>query len=126
LKTDQAQYRELEAFSKFGGDLDPVTRMTLDKGKKNSALLIQPQYHPYPVESEIALIYIGTKGLLFDVPGEKVNEFAKEFLNRLELKYKVEVLDILQKGILNEEVEKLLTKTALELVDEYKVKNKGK
>jgi len=120
LKTDQAQYRELEAFSKFGGDLDPVTRMTLDKGKKNAALLIQPQYHPYPVEKEIALIYIGTKGLLFDVPVEKVNEFAGEFLDRLELKYRSEVLDVLQKGIINDDVEKLLTQTASELASAYK------
>jgi len=120
LKTDQAQYRELEAFSKFGGDLDPVTRMTLDKGKKNSALLIQPQYQPYSVENEIALIYIGTKGLLFDIPVDKVNEFSKEFLERLELKYRSEVLDVLQKGILNEEVEKLLIQTATELVTDYK------
>jgi len=77
LKTDQAQYRELEAFSKFGGDLDPVTRMTLDKGKKNAALLIQPQYQPYSVEHEIALIYIGTKGLLFDIPIGEITGFAK-------------------------------------------------
>jgi len=120
LKTDQAQYRELEAFTKFGGDLDPVTLMTLDKGKKNAALLIQPQYQPYSVENEIALIYIGTKGLLFDIPVEKVNEFSKEFLERLELKYRSEVLDVLQKGILNEDVEKLLTQTATELVADYK------
>jgi F-type H+-transporting ATPase subunit alpha len=122
LKTDQAQYRELEAFTKFGGDMDPVTRMTLDKGKKNAALLIQPQYHPLCVEKEIALIFIGTKGLLFDIPVEKVREFAVEYLQRLELKYRKEVLDVLQQGILNEEVEKLLTQTANELVEEYKVK----
>ena len=120
LKTDQAQYRELEAFSKFGSDLDNVTRMTLDKGRKNAALLIQPQYHPLPVEHEIALIYLGTKGLLFDVPVDKVNEFSKEFLERLELKYRNEVLNVLQKGVLNEEVEKLLTQTATELVKEFK------
>jgi len=121
LKTDQAQYRELEAFSKFGGDLDPVTRMALDKGRKNSALLIQPQYHPLSVEYEIALIYVGTKGLLIDIPVEKVSDFSKEFLERLELKYRIEVLDVLQKGILNDEVEKLLTQTAMEIVDEFKV-----
>jgi len=120
LKTDQAQFREMEAFSKFGGDLDTVTRMALDKGKKNAALLIQPQYQPYSVENEIALIYVGTKGLLYDIPVEKVNEFSKEFLHRLELKYRSEVLDVLKKGILNEEVEKLITQTALELVAEYK------
>jgi F-type H+-transporting ATPase subunit alpha len=120
LKTDQAQYRELEAFTKFGGDMDTVTRMTLDKGKKNSALLIQSQYQPLPVEQEIAIIYVGTKGLLFDVPVEKVNEFRKEFLQILELKYRKEVLDVLKQGILNEEVEKRLTQTASELAKDFK------
>jgi F-type H+-transporting ATPase subunit alpha len=116
LKTDQAQYRELEAFSKFGGDMDIVTRRTLDKGKKNSALLIQPQYLPYPVEKQIALIYTGTKGLLFDLPVEKVGIFEKEYIKVLELKYQKEVLDVLKQGILNEEVEHLLTQTAAEVV----------
>jgi F-type H+-transporting ATPase subunit alpha len=120
LKTDQAQYRELEAFTKFGSDLDAVTRMTLDKGRKNAALLIQPQYNPLPVEYEIALIYTGTKGLLSDMQVDKVSEFAKEYLERLELKYRTQVLDILQKGILNEEVEKLLIQTATELAKDYK------
>jgi F-type H+-transporting ATPase subunit alpha len=116
LKTDQAQYRELEAFSKFGGDMDIVTRKTLDKGKKNSALLIQPQYSPYPVEKQIALIYAGTKGLLFDLPVEKVGLFEKEYLKVLEIKYRKEVLDVLGQGILNDEIEKLLTQTAEEVV----------
>ena len=120
LKTDQAQYRELEAFTKFGSDLDAVTRMTLDKGRKNAALLIQPQFNPLPVEYEIALIYTGTKGLLSEIPVDKVNEFAKEYLERLELKYRSNVLDILKKGILNEEVETLLTQTAKELVKDFK------
>jgi len=120
LKTDQAQYRELEAFTKFGSDLDTVTRMTLDKGRKNSALLIQPQYQPYPVEYEIALIYVGTKGLLFNISVNDVSEFAKEFLERLELKYRNEVLNVLQKGILNDDVEKLLTETAVKLAEEFK------
>jgi len=120
LKTDQAQYRELEAFSKFGSDLDAVTQMTLDKGRKNAALLIQPQYRPYPVEHEIALIYVGTKGLLFDLPVDKMSEFIKEFLERLELKYRKEVLDVLQTGVLNDDVEKALTETAKKLVAEFK------
>jgi len=120
LKTDQAQYRELEAFTKFGGDMDPVTKMTLDKGKKNAALLIQPQYHPYPVEKEIALIYAGTKGLLVDVPVEKVNDFATEYLERLELKHRTDVLDILKTGVLNDDVEKALVQTATDVALEYK------
>jgi len=121
LKIDQAQYRELEAFTKFGSDLDAQTRMVLDKGRKNSALLIQPQYNPLPVEHEIALIYIGTKGLLIDVPVDRVRDFGKEYLERLELKYREQVLDVLQKGILNDEVEKLLTQTAMELVKDFKL-----
>ncbi|MDR3218641.1 MAG: F0F1 ATP synthase subunit alpha [Dysgonamonadaceae bacterium] len=120
LKTDQAQYRELEAFTKFGGDMDTVTRMTLDKGKKNAALLIQAQYHPLPVEQEIAIIYAGTKGLLFDVPVEKINAFRKEFLEILALKYRKEVFDVLKTGVLNEAVEKLLTQIATELVKDFK------
>ena len=120
LKTDQAQYRELEAFTKFGGDMDAVTKMTLDKGKKNSALLVQAQYQPIPVEKEIAIIYVGTKGLLYDVPVEKVLNFEKEFLEVLELRYRTEVLDVLKKGVLNEEVEKLLSETAAEIAVKYK------
>lgn len=120
LKTDQAQYRELEAFTKFGGDLDQVTRMTLDKGKKNSELLIQPQYQPLSVEKEIAIIYTGTKGLLGDVAIEKIRDFEKTFLEILELKYKKEVLDVLREGIMTDEVEKILRETALEMAKEYK------
>jgi F-type H+-transporting ATPase subunit alpha len=120
LKTDQAQYRELEAFTKFGGDMDLVTRMILDKGKKNAALLIQPQYHPLPVEKEIALICVGTKGLLYDVPVEKVREFAEEFLEVLEIKYRKEVLDELKRGLFGEETERLLVQTATELAQGYK------
>ncbi|MDR0506231.1 MAG: F0F1 ATP synthase subunit alpha [Dysgonamonadaceae bacterium] len=118
LKTDQAQYRELEAFTKFGGDMDAVTRMTLDKGKKNASLLIQPQYHPLSVEKEIAIIYVGTKGLLYDLPVEKISDFVKTFLEMLELKYRTEVLDQLKKGIINEEIEKILAQTAVVAIKE--------
>jgi F-type H+-transporting ATPase subunit alpha len=120
LKTDQAQYRELEAFTKFGGDMDAVTRRTLDKGKKNAALLIQPQYAPFPVEKQIAIIYAGTKGLLYDLPVEKIEKFEKEYLHILELKHRSDVLDILKKGTMTDEVEKLLTKTAEEVVNKLK------
>lgn len=75
LKIDQAQFRELESFTKFGGDVDPVTAMTIDKGRKNERILIQPQYSPVPVEEEIAIIYCGTQGLLHNVPMDKVAEF---------------------------------------------------
>ena len=85
LKIDQAQFRELEAFTKFGGDMDPVTAMTIDKGQKNTRLLVQPLHQPMPVEKQVAVLYCGTHGLLSKVPLNKVNDFEKEFLSTLEL-----------------------------------------
>ncbi len=120
LKTDQAQYRELEAFSKFGGDMDPVTKMILDKGKKNAELLIQPQYQPLPVGKEIAIVYCGTQGLLSNIPVKKVRDFEKSFLDLLEIKYQKEVLDILELGILNDDVAKTLKEVAAEVAEKYK------
>ena len=119
LKIDQAQYRELEAFSKFGGDMDPVTKMILDKGKKNAELLIQPQYQPLPVGKEIAIVYCGTKGLLSGISVDKVRDFEKSFLDLLEIKYQKEVLDVLGQGILNDEVEKILNDVAAEVAEKY-------
>jgi F-type H+-transporting ATPase subunit alpha len=119
LKTDQAQYRELEAFSKFGGDMDAVTRATLDKGRKNAELLIQPQYRPLPVEKEIAIIYVGTQGLLSNVAVKKVREFEAAFQDVLEMKHREDVLDVLKKGILNGEVEEKLKKIAVEVAKSY-------
>ena len=120
LKIDQAQYRELEAFSKFGGDMDPVTKMILDKGKKNTELLIQPQYQPLPVGKEIAIIYCGTRGLLSEIPVDKVRDFEKSFLDLLEIKYQKEVLDVLEQGVLNDEVAKVLNDVAAEVAQKYK------
>jgi F-type H+-transporting ATPase subunit alpha len=120
LKTDQAQYRELEAFTKFGGDMDAVTRATLDKGRKNAELLIQPQYKPIPVEEEIATIYAGTQGLLSGVPVEKVRDFEAAFRDVLEMKHRKDVLDMLKQGVLNEDVEEKLKKTATDIVKNYK------
>ncbi len=125
LKTDQAQYRELEAFTKFGGDMDEVTRRTLDKGRKNAELLIQPQYSPIPVENEIAIIYVGTKGLLANVPVDKVRDFESAFLNLLEMKHKTDVLDILKQGTLNEDVEAKLRAVAIEVAKNYAIKNEA-
>ena len=116
LKTDQAQYRELEAFSKFGGDMDPVTKRTLDKGRKNSAMLIQPQYKPYSVENQIAIIYAGTKGLLFDLPIERMNEFLEEYQHILQLKHK-ELLETLHTGVLTDEIEQTLKSVAADVVN---------
>lgn len=101
LKIDQAQYRELEAFTKFGGDMDPVTALTIDKGQKNTRLLVQPQYSPMPVEQQIAVLYCGTHGLLKDVPLNRVHDFEKALINNLE---DTDVLATLKKGVINEEV----------------------
>jgi F-type H+-transporting ATPase subunit alpha len=119
LKLDQAQYRELEAFSKFGSDLDASTLSVLDKGAKNVEILKQGQYNPFPVEHQIAIIYCGTKGLLRDVPKEKVKEFELDFIQFLELKQR-KTLDSLRDGILNPEIEKTLEQTALEIAAKFK------
>ena len=101
LKIDQAQYRELEAFTKFGGDMDPVTALTIDKGQKNTRLLVQPQYSPMPVEQQIAVLYCGTHGLLREVPLDRVQDFEKALINQLEGS---EVLATLKKRVINDEV----------------------
>lgn len=120
LKIDQAQYRELEAFAKFSSDMDAVTSMTIDRGRKNNQLLIQAQYSPMPVGEQVAILYCGTKGLLADVPLEKVREFQEQFLNVLRATYVDNVLRSLTEGQLTDEVEQLLKKVAAELVSQYK------
>ncbi|MBC8626833.1 F0F1 ATP synthase subunit alpha [Alloprevotella sp. Lung230] len=120
LKIDQAQYRELEAFAKFSSDMDAVTSMTIDRGRKNNQLLIQAQYSPMPVGEQVAILYCGTKGLLADVPLEKVREFQEQFLNVLRATYVDNVLRPLTEGKLTDEVEQLLKKVAAELVSQYK------
>jgi len=119
LKVDQAQYRELEAFSKFGSDLDASTLAILNKGAKNVQILKQGQYVPVPIEKQIAIIYCGTMGLLKDVPVNMVKEFEKDFLEFLELKYR-DVLDSLREGILNNDITNVLDKVAAELVLKFK------
>ena len=120
LKIDQAQFRELESFTQFGGDIDPVTAMVIDKGRKNERVLIQPQYSPVPVEEEIAIIYCGTQGLLAPVPTDKVAEFEKLFLQILHAKHQTDVLDELKKGILNDEIAAKLTEVAKEVANRFK------
>lgn len=120
LKIDQAQYRELEAFTKFGGDLDPVTALTIDKGRKNSELLIQAQYQPMPVEKQVAILYCGTNGLLKDVPMEKVRDFQADFLRALEMKHQSDVLDVLRVGNINDEVTNIIKKVAEDIASQYK------
>jgi len=119
LKVDQAQYRELEAFSKFGSDLDASTLAVLNKGSKNVEILKQHQYAPVPVEKQVAIIYCGTMGLLKDVPVNKVKEFEKEYIEFLDIKHR-DVLDSLRDGILNSDITKTLEKVAIEMAAKYK------
>jgi F-type H+-transporting ATPase subunit alpha len=119
LKLDQAQYRELEAFSKFGSDLDATTLAVLDKGSKNVEILKQPLHSPLSVEKQIAIIYCGTRGLLGDVPVEKIKDFETEFLNFIELKHK-DILNSLREGKLTEEIEQHLSDIAKEIVERMK------
>ncbi|MBA3649788.1 MAG: F0F1 ATP synthase subunit alpha [Chitinophagales bacterium] len=121
LKLDQAQYRELEAFSKFGSDLDAATKAVLDKGARNVEILKQKQYSPFPVEKQIAIIYLGTQGLLQNVPVNKVKEFEEEFLNVLEINHK-EVLEDLRKGNLTDASVEIIRKVAKDAEGKYKSK----
>jgi F-type H+-transporting ATPase subunit alpha len=118
LKLDQAQYRELEAFAKFGSDLDAATKATLDKGQRNVELLKQPQYTPYPVENQIASIYAGVKGLLRSVPVNKVKEFEEDYLGLLNAKYK-STLNELKAGKFTDEITDVLEKAAKEVALKY-------
>ncbi len=120
LKLDQAQYRELEAFSKFGSDLDSATMAVLDKGSKNVEILKQGQYSPMPVEKQIAIIYCGTNGLLEDVPLEKVKEFESAFLDMLEMQHK-NILDELQSGKLTDEAISTIKNVVKEVAAKYKI-----
>ncbi|MGY5845925.1 F0F1 ATP synthase subunit alpha [Salegentibacter sp. HM20] len=119
LKLDQAQFRELEAFAKFGSDLDPATLRVIQKGKRNVEILKQGQNDPYPVENQVAIIYAGSKNLLRDVPVEKVKEFEKDYLEFLNTKHR-DTLDALKAGKLTDEITDTLAQVAKELSEKYK------
>ncbi|HVE61073.1 MAG TPA: F0F1 ATP synthase subunit alpha [Chitinophagaceae bacterium] len=119
LKLDQALYRELEAFSKFGGDLDAATKSVIDKGARNVEILKQPQYSPMPVEKQVAIIYLGTQGLIHAVKVSKVREFEEHFLLEMENKHP-EILTEFKQGILNDESLKKLTELANGIIPQYK------
>ena len=119
LKIAQAQYRELEAFTKFGGDIDPVTARTIDTGRKNERLLVQPQYTPMVVEEQVAIIYCGVNGLLRDVPLDKVAEFEKLFIQYLRGKHQADVLDVLRSGKIDDDVMAKLKAAAAEISTKY-------
>jgi F-type H+/Na+-transporting ATPase subunit alpha len=118
LKVDQAQYRELEAFSKFGSDLDASTLAILNKGAKNVEILKQGQYNPMPVEKQVAIIYCGTTGLLKDIPVNKVRSFENEYLELLELRHR-DVLDKIRDGLITNEITTVLEKVASELIIKF-------
>ena len=117
LKIDQAQYRELESFSKFSSDMDTVTSLTLDKGRKNNVLLIQPQYAPMPVGEQVAILYCGTKALMKDIPLSKVPEFQKIFLERMRADHRADVLDPLAKGKIDPVITDTIERVAAEIVE---------
>jgi F-type H+-transporting ATPase subunit alpha len=118
LKLDQAQYRELEAFSKFGSDLDAATKAVLDKGSRNVEILKQGQYSPLTVEQQVAIIYCGTKGLLREVPVKEVRAFERDYLALLEAQHK-DVLAALKKGEFNDQITNTLEKVAKDLSSRY-------
>ncbi len=119
LKLDQAQYRELEAFAKFGSDLDAATQSVLEKGKRNVEILKQPQYSPVPVEKQVAIIYLGTQGLLRSVPAHKIKEFEEMYLTTLERTHG-ETLTSIRKGQLTDEVLDVLKKVGSEVGAQFK------
>lgn len=119
LKLDQALYREMEAFSKFGGDLDASTKLVLDKGARNVEILKQPQYTPFAVEKQVAMIYLGTQGLLRDVPVKRIREFEDHFLLEMENKLP-EVLTEFKKGNFPDDGVKKMTEMAKHLIPQYK------
>ena len=111
LKIDQAQYNELEAFSKFSSDIDKVTAQALDKGRKNNRLLIQPQYSPMPVGEQVAVLYCGTRSLLSGIPLEKVKDFETDFLDNMRASH-ADVLEELAKGVLSDNAQKVIEAVA--------------
>jgi F-type H+-transporting ATPase subunit alpha len=119
LKIDQALFRELEAFSKFGSDLDAGTMAVLDKGRKNVEILKQDQYAPMPVEKQAAIIYCGTQALLSEIPVNKVKAFEADFLEYMELKHK-DTLTALAQGKLTEEITRVIESAAKEIAEKYK------
>ncbi|HTO36785.1 MAG TPA: F0F1 ATP synthase subunit alpha [Brumimicrobium sp.] len=118
LKLDQAQYRELEAFSKFGSDLDAATKNVLDKGIRNVEILKQNEGDPYTVERQIAIIYVGTNGLIQNVPVEKVKAFETEYLDYLDAKHK-DIMNELKAGKYTDTAREVLSKVAKEIASKY-------
>ncbi|MFC2710483.1 F0F1 ATP synthase subunit alpha [Hoylesella oralis] len=121
LKIDQAQYRELEAFSKFSSDMDPVTAMTIDRGRKNNQLLIQPQYTPMPVGEQIAILYCGVHGLMQSVPVDQVRKCQDTFLDKMRTSHP-DVIELLANGQLTDEVTATIESTMADIAGQYKAR----
>jgi F-type H+-transporting ATPase subunit alpha len=118
LKLDQAQFRELEAFSKFGSDLDAATKLTIERGRRNTEVLKQPQYAPVPVEDQVAMILASTKGYIDRVPVNKVKEFEKEFIGLMRVQNK-QVMDNFRAGKFEDADVDVVKKFATELASKY-------
>jgi F-type H+-transporting ATPase subunit alpha len=119
LKLDQAQYRELEAFSKFGSDLDAATMSVLEKGKRNVEILKQPQYSPVSVEKQVAIIYLGSKGALRNIAVDKVKDFEEDYLTQLSTRYP-EILEAFKAGQLPEDALAKVEALVKEMEHSYK------
>lgn len=119
LKIDMAQYRELEAFSKFSSDMDPVTAMTLDRGRKNNQLLIQPQYSPMPVGEQVAIIFCGVRGLMHEVPVEQVRKCQDQFLEQMRINHQ-DVIDTLVAGKIDDNCTKVITDVMANVAGQFK------
>ena len=120
LKIDQAQFYELEAFAKFSSDMDKVTELTLDKGRKNNQLLIQPQYSPMPVGEQVAILYCGTHSLMRDIPLASVRDFQTAFLDRMRLMHKDDVIEPLAAGKYTQEITDIIEKEAAVIAGQLK------
>ena len=120
LKLDQAQFRELEAFAKFGSDLDATTKAVIEKGVRNVEILKQPQFTPMPVEKQIAIIFCGTRGLLKSISVEKISEFEEEFLHNIEIEHPEVYKELRETGKLSDNVAKILEQVANEVAKTIK------
>jgi F-type H+-transporting ATPase subunit alpha len=118
LKLDQAQYRELEAFAKFGSDLDAATKAVLDKGSRNVEVLKQGQFSPVSVEKQVAIIYCGTNGLLRSIPVNRVREFEQQYLEYLDAKHR-DVLDQIKAGKIDESITSVLESACKEVAKSF-------
>ena len=119
LKIDMAQYRELEAFSKFSSDMDAVTAMTLDRGRKNNQLLIQPQYSPMAVGEQVAILYCGTRGLMHDVPVNEVRRCQDLFLDKLRTTHP-DIIEFLGSGKIDDNATNVIEQVMADIAGQFK------